>query len=320
MPSPRSRIVELAGELVVQKHKLRFAALAVLIWLLLALPGAAAARDELVLQKHKVPAAAALLARYAPVLVLHDAERSAPTNVEGFLADATLAAGRYDVRACSAGDGLAALQCYDEADEPAPPVTYGAVFRAKDGLIALQYWLFHAFDIWSPLVPQSPDYWKAHEGDWEAATVLLDALGRPTDVGASRHCGGARRAWGKVERRGTHPVLYSALGSHALYFGPGRYAQQKRCWPAAALAIFAAYKVAVVDHAASVREGRTVAPRVVPVTATSPDWMRFPGTFGEDQYLHFPQAQFKSGAGPRGPAFHDLWKRPFAGPRAWPVG
>ena len=303
-----------------QEHKLFRTALAALIWLLLALPGAAAARNELVFQKRKVPAAAVLLARHAPVVVLHPEERSAPTNIEGFLADATLAGGRYDVRACSAREGLAALQCYDDADEPAAAVAYGAVFRAKDGRSALQYWLFHAFDIWSPFVPQSADYWKAHEGDWEAVTVLLDATGRPTDVGASRHCGGARRAWTKVERRGTHPTVYSALGSHALYFGPGRYAQQRRCWPKEALAVFDAYKVAVVDNVGHVAEGRTVSRRVIPVTATAPAWMRFRGSFGEAQFLHFPQATFQSGAGPRGPAFHDLWQRPFAEPRSWPAG
>jgi hypothetical protein len=184
----------------------------------------------------------------------------------------------------------------------------------------LQYWLFHAFDIWSPFVPPSPDYWKAHEGDWEAVTVLLDAKRRPTEVGASRHCGGARRVWAKAERRGTHPVVYSALGSHALYFGPGRYTQARRCWPKEALAVFDAYKVAVVDNVAHVAESRVVSPRVVTVTAASPGWMRFPGSFGEAQYLHFPQATFAYGAGPRGPAFHDLWQRPFAEPRSWPVG
>jgi hypothetical protein len=314
MPSPRSPTAE--NELVFQRHKLFLAALAALIPLALALPGGAAARSELVFQKHKVPSAAVLLARYVPFVVLHPDERSAPTNVEGFIAAADLAGGRYDVRGCSARDGLAALQCYDDADKPAPSVVYGALFRSTSG-IALQYWLFHAFDLWSPLRPPSLDYWKAHEGDWEAVTILLDPSGRPLEVGASRHCGGARRAWTKVERRGMHPVLYSALGSHALYFRPGRYAQEKRCWPKEALAIFDAYKVAVVDHAAS---GRAVSLRVVPVIAASPAWMRFPGTFGESQYLHFPQATFASGAGPRGPAFHELWRKPFATPNSWPRG
>jgi hypothetical protein len=318
MPSPRSLSAE--RELGLQEHKRRFSALAFLIWLVLALPGTARGASEIVFLEHKPPSTAALLARYAPVVVLHPAERAAPTNVEGFIADAELIGGRYDVRGCSARDGLAALQCYDEGDEPAAPVAYGAVFRAKDGRIALQYWLFHAFDIWSPFVPQSADYWKAHEGDWEAVTVMLDARRRPTEIGASRHCAGARRAWAKVEKRGAHPVVFSALGSHALYFGPGRYAQQKRCWPNEALAVFEAYKVAVVDNVAPVAEGRTIAPRVVQVTAKAPVWMRFPGSFGEAQYLHFPQATFAYGSGPRGPAFHDVWKRPFAGPHSWPRG
>src|SRR5687768_11104088 len=89
-----------------------------------------------------------LLERHKPIVVLHPAERFAPTAVEGFLADADLAGGRYDVRACAARDGLAALQCYDDADEPAAPVVYGASFRSGKR-IALQYWLFHAHDLWS---------------------------------------------------------------------------------------------------------------------------------------------------------------------------
>ena len=257
-----------------------------------------------------------LLERHKPVVVLHPFERSAPTAVEGFLADAQLVGGNYDVRACAARDGLAALQCYDDADEPAPPVVYGAVFRSGPR-VALQYWLFHAFDIWSPLVPQSPDYWKSHEGDWEAVTVLLDAAGKPVEVGTSRHCGGARRAWATVEKRGARPVVYSALGSHALYFKPGRYEQDEGCWPREAVLVFDAYKVAILDHAA---RGAAVSPRLARVTRTAPAWMRFPGSFGEQQYMHFPQVTFEFGAGPHGPAFHDLWRQPFATVRRWRPG
>ena len=257
-----------------------------------------------------------LLERHKPVVVLHPAERFASTPVEGFLADADLAGGRYDVRACAARDGLAALQCYDDADEPAAPVVYGAAFRSGKR-VALQYWLFHAYDLWSPLVPQSPDFWKSHEGDWEAVTVLLDERGRPAEVGTSRHCGGALRAWAKVEKRGARPVVYSALGSNALYFKPGRYLQSKRCWPEVALAVFTAYKVPILDHVA---RGGAISPRVVPVTRSSPAWMSFPGRFGEEQYMHFPQQTFRFGGGPHGPAFHDLWRKPFAVPLGWPRG
>ena len=257
-----------------------------------------------------------LLERHKPVVVLHPLERSAPTAVEGFLADAQLVGGSYDVRACAARDGLAALQCYDDADEPASPVVYGAVFRSG-GRIALQYWLFHAFDIWSPLVPQSPDYWKSHEGDWEAVTVLLDAGGKPVEVGTSRHCGGARRAWAKVEKRGARPVVYSALGSHALYFAPGRYLQEERCWPQHAVLIFEAYKVPIVG---SRRAGKDAlaAPRPGVADETGVDELR--GPLRRDAVPALPPGDVRLGAGPQGPAFHDLWRKPFAVPRAWPRG
>jgi hypothetical protein len=63
-----------------------------------------------------------------------------------------------------------------------------------------------------------------------------------------------------------------------------------------------------------------VRPRVVTVTAMSPAWMRFPGTWGEDQIIRFPQVDFTYGAGPTGPAFQKPWKDPVAVPLGWPKG
>jgi hypothetical protein len=266
------------------------------------------------------PAPAVLLVRHAPILVLHPAERFAPAPVETFLTDSDLVGGRYDNRQCSARDGLAALDCYDAADAAhgAAPVVYGAVFRVPDGRIALQYWLFYAYNLWSPTVPQSPDFWQAHEGDWEAVTVLLDAQGRPQTLGVSRHCGGARRAWGRVERRGARPVVYVALGSHSHDFRPVRRALDPRCWPKEAIAVFRAYNRPLYDNSG---RGAVLVPKVVRVTARSPGWMAFPGRFGETQYVHFPNNDpIAFGAGPRGPAFHGLWREPFRTPATWPAG
>lgn len=64
---------------------------------------------------------------------------------------------------------------------------------------------------------------------------------------------------------------------------------------------------------------RGVAPlRVSRVTASTPAWMRFPGTWGEDQYVVFPKVAFTYGAGPTGPAFKRVWKNPVGVPLAWP--
>jgi hypothetical protein len=287
-----------------------------------------------------------LLERYKPILVLHPDERFAPTPVDGFIADSDLkrrtAAGgwegvsevafpprevagcpvktcwRLDQRLCSPNTGLASVDCYAAADaaHAASPTVYGAMFRRR-GRIALQYWLFYAYDFWSPKQPQSNDFWKAHEGDWEAVTVVLDARQRPLYVAASRHCGGARRAWSKAQRVGSRPVVFVSLGSHSHYFAAGERVEDPRCWPSEAVTIYKAYDVAMLDHAAPGR--RLTSLRLVPVTATSPTWMTFPGAWGEDQYAHFPNATFKYDAGPQGPALHTLWKQPFSTPAGWPA-
>lgn len=278
--------------------------------------GAAGGRSELVFNAHKLPSDGVLLARHAPLLSLHPAERFGPVAVESYLDDAPLAGGRYDVTGCSARDGLAALDCYDAVDEGARTVVYGAAFHSR-GRTALQYWLFSAFNLWSPTVPQSADFWQAHEADWEAVTVLLDERARPVELGLSRHCGGARRAWARVEKRGSRPVVYPALGSHANYFGPGSFRLEPRCWPSEAVAIYKAYGVAMLDHAA---RAPLVAPAVARVTRLAPAWMSFAGAWGEEQFAGFPGNVFRFGTSPRGPVFHALWREPFRTPAGWPRG
>jgi hypothetical protein len=284
------------------------------------------------------PSPAVLLTRHAPVVVLHPLERLTPVPVDGFLADSDLkllqpdgtwaaAPGplpvsggpwRLDQRLCAAKDGLQAVDCYASAEavHGARPTTYGAFFRRGDR-IALQYWLFYPFNPYSPSLPPTPEYAQVHEGDWELVTVILDRAGKPLTVGYSRHCAGARRAWDKVERRGRRPVVYVALGSHANYFGPGAFPLEKRCWPPEAVSVFEQNGKPLEDYAG---RGRVAPLSVRRVTATAPDWMRFPGTWGEDQYIVFPKVTFTYGAGPTGPTFKKIWRDPVSVPLAWPRG
>ncbi len=64
-----------------------------------------------------------------------------------------------------------------------------------------------------------------HEGDWERITLYLDQLdplGRPpSSVGFYRHSTNTFRTWASVEKEGTHPIVYSAIGSHASLPSPG---------------------------------------------------------------------------------------------------
>jgi len=284
------------------------------------------------------PSPQALLARHAPVVVLHPSERFQPVPVDGFLTDSDVkqrqadgtwatvpgplptAGGpwRLDQRLCASADGIAATDCYAsaEAAHGSTPTVYGAYFRRGDR-IALQYWLFYPLNPYSTDVPPNPRFAQVHEGDWELVTVILDRAARPLTAGYSRHCSGAKRAWESVRKRGQRPVVYVALGSHANYFGPGTVRHERRCWPEIAISVYAQNGRSLRDFAAS---GRTVSPRVVRVTGASPRWMRFPGTWGEDQVIFIADGKLTYKAGPTGPAFKRIWKDPIGVPLGWPQG
>ena len=283
------------------------------------------------------PPLASLLSRHAPLLVLHPSEQLPPVPVQGFLADSDLfrntgsgwstvpgplpsggAELRLDQRFCQARDGVAATSCYisAQAAHPSAPVVYGATFRVKNR-IDLQYWIWYPYNAYSPTVPPG-ELWQVHEGDWEAVSVILDLAGKPLILGLSRHSEGARRRWSKVKRRGLRPLVYVGLGSHANFFGPGTHRLDSRFVEPALISVIEAYGARPVDHAGS---GRIVRPGLVPVTASKPSWMTFAGSWGEDGYVHFPGNEpIVTGAGPRGPALHDQWRRPVAEVMSWPRG
>ncbi len=281
------------------------------------------------------PSLATLLARHAPILILHPVERFRPVPVEGFLADSDLqqktasvwetvngplpAGGadlRLDQRLCRAVEGVAGSPCYADAEAAhgGAPVAYGAAFRTKSR-IALQYWLWYPFNDYSPTIPPG-EVWQVHEGDWESVSVILDLEGRPVLVALSKHCDGTRRPWARAPRRGQRPLVYVALGSHANYFGAGTYSHNPACWPRELRDLVRALKL--VDHTAA---GRTVRPRLIPIGSRRPEWMRYAGAWGEDGYLHFANNDPIAYRGsPRGPAFHEQWRSPVKEPLSWPRG
>ena len=105
------------------------------------------------------------------------------------------------------------------------PTVYAHVVTqaGRPGKLALQYWLFYAFNDWN----------NFHEGDWEMIQLLFDASTpaaaldqRPVEVGYSQHEGAERASWddSKLELvDGTHPVVHVAAGSHANFFGEALY-------------------------------------------------------------------------------------------------
>lgn len=299
---------------------------------MLALAAGAAARPV------AAPTPAMLLARHAPILVLHPAEQIAPAPVDGFVADSDLerrgASGweaapeplpaggadlRLDQRACAAIDGPAATPCYasSEAAHKSRPVVYGGALRSGKR-VELQYWVWYPWDVYSPTVPPG-ELWQVHEGDWESVSVVVDAVGRPLAVGYSEHGEGVRRDWAKAPKQGTHPLAYVALGSHANYPTAGVQPFRPRVVDPLFISVIRQNGQAPVDHTG---RGRVVRPRLVRVMATTPAWMAFAGGFGEDGYLRVPggEPQPYAATGPRGPALHSQWRRPVAEMMSWPSG
>jgi hypothetical protein len=108
--------------------------------------------------------------------------------------------------------------------EGTTPSVYAHVARDREfpGKLAVQYWLYYTYN----------DFTDKHEGDWEMAqvdfdaTTLSEALEKgPYEVDLAQHAGGERSGWTdpKLEKSGTHPVIYAATGSHADYFGSNLY-------------------------------------------------------------------------------------------------
>ena len=98
------------------------------------------------------------------------------------------------------------------------PTVYAHI-ATEEGVegLALQYWLFWVFN----------DFNNRHEGDWEmiqltfTASTVEEALGQsPDSVTYAQHGGAERTSWdeGEVRREGSHPIIYSAAGSHASYY------------------------------------------------------------------------------------------------------
>jgi hypothetical protein len=223
---------------------------------------------------------------------------------------------RLDQRTCRAIDGPVATPCYvaAEAAHAGAPVVYAAALRTKTR-IDLQYWLWYPYnDYVAPL--SRGEVWQVHEGDWESVSVILDLEGTPLTVALSAHCKGSRRTWATAPKRGSHPFVFVALGSHANYFKRGLHRHNPVCWPREVRDVVRA--LVLVDRTAA---GDTVRPRLVRVSATAPSWMTFAGTWGEAGYVHFPNnPPIAYGAGPRGPAFHPQWRRPVAEAMSWPKG
>ncbi len=178
----------------------------------------------------------------------------------------------------------------------APAATYAHIAREPnhDGF-TLQYWFFWYFNQFNDL----------HEGDWEGmqlafeSNTVRDALGEePSEVILFQHAGGERASWtdSKVQKEGTHPVVYPAAGSHATFYNSAVYVQNGQNGSGLGCDI-------------TTEPLRELRPRPIVMPDTAPPngpfaWLTYDGRWGERE------KSFNNG--PQGPQTKTVWREPFA--------
>jgi hypothetical protein len=203
------------------------------------------------------PAAQELVDRYSPVVVVRRLDETCADTGEPFVpmtVDAVLGNPEVALRQVGNGDpvirwGPTATDLYGRGegvylDFPGDALKPGCVYASdsarynpdtqsavyahvaqqanRPGYLAVQYWLYWYYNDWN----------DKHESDWEFIQVLFrassvdEALAKgPASVGYAQHTGGEVSDWksDKLERHGTHPVVYSSERSHASYVQPALF-------------------------------------------------------------------------------------------------
>lgn len=156
--------------------------------------------------------------------------------------------------------------------ESGPPTSYCRVV-VQDHATWLVYWWWYAYNGFH----WSTNGW--HFGDWECVALRVPVDAAEPDLAAyAQHRGAEVREWSDVRLRDGHPVVFSALGSHAARFGRS-----------------------VLGTGLRVAEQP---PAVEVVDPQSHPWVVWPGLWGQSR------KNGRCADSPRGPARHRQWADP----------
>ncbi len=178
----------------------------------------------------------------------------------------------------------------------APAVTYAHIAREKGHSgFALQYWFFWYFNQFNDL----------HEGDWEGMQITFEATTpsvalheEPSEIILFQHAGGERADWtdGKVQKEGTHPIVYPAAGSHATFYDSAVYVENGQHGSGLGC-----------DNTTGPLRELKLAPVLMPNRVVSKGpfaWTSYYGRWGEREKGY--------NNGPTGPQTKTVWREPFA--------
>ena len=281
------------------------------------------------------PAAQELTQRYAPITMLREevdppcektAEQYEPTSIDTVLGNPTvtltredLATGKLeDVKKAPTAADIAGLRdgyyldlegevlgdtcVYARAfkklleEGRAPAVTYAHIAREPNHAgFVLQYWFFWYFNQFNDL----------HEADWEGMQLSFEAettrgalQEEPDEIIVFQHAGGERADWddSKVQKEGTHPIVYPAAGSHATFYDSAVYIQNGQRGSGVGC-----------DNTTEPLRDLKPQPLLMPDAAPTQgafQWLSYRGRWGERE------KGFNNG--PTGPVTKTVWREPFA--------
>jgi hypothetical protein len=167
----------------------------------------------------------AALVTYAPRVWLHPDEAYFPSTVEFAFQHTTRFVGtdsNYWIRSTEALDSASDTLPFFAGDLAGAPV-YAYYADKGGGVVDLVYFFWYPYNRGKEVVDT---IWGNHVGDWEHITVRLlrdpnDELA-PDQVYLSAHSFGGAYPWAELEKiEATHPVVYSAWGSHGVWKDPG---------------------------------------------------------------------------------------------------
>jgi hypothetical protein len=177
----------------------------------------------------------------------------------------------------------------------APAVTYAHIAHqvGHPGLV-VQYWFFWYFNQFNDV----------HEGDWEGMQIAFEApnpraalVAGPSEMVLFQHAGGETAGWedAKVEKEGTHPVVYPAAGSHATFYDSTVYVENGQGGSGVGC-----------DNTSEPLRRLRVRPVLVPTHPTTTGRFRWLTYFG-----HWGQQEKGFNNGPTGPPTKTQWLEPF---------
>ncbi len=166
-----------------------------------------------------------LLVRHAPRVWMHPDEAYFPSSVEFAFPHMTRFAdgdGNHWVRSTAALNSPSDTLPFFAGDLANAPV-YAYYADKGDDIVDLIYFFYYPYNRGKEVVDT---IWGNHVGDWEHITVRLtrqpDDTLTPVQVYLSAHSFGGIYEWAELEKVDTtHPVVYSAAGSHGVWSAPG---------------------------------------------------------------------------------------------------